>query len=174
MIEKPRIRIRWLIRRDMAEVMEIENQSFGHAWSEEDFLICLRERGVIGMVAEHAETCEILGFMIYQLDKERLHILSLAVDPKWMRLEVGTQMIRRLIDKLSQQRRKELVTIVRETNLQAQLFFRSLGFKAVATLRRYYEQTTEDGYRMRYRLKPEDDIYSPYAPNNRISGDVVT
>lgn len=173
MSEKPRIHVRWLIRRDMADVLEIENQSFEFAWSEEDFLVCLRERRVIGMVAEHAETNEILGFMIYQLDKERLHILNLAVDPKWRRLEIGTQMIRRLIDKLSQQRRKELVAIVRETNLQAQLFFRSLGFKAVATLRRYYEETTEDGYRMRCRLKPEDDIYSPYAPKNRIS-DVVT
>jgi ribosomal-protein-alanine N-acetyltransferase len=41
---------------------------------------------------------------------------------------------------------------VRETNLTAQLFFRSQGFKAVRVLRSYYEDSGEDAFLMQYRL----------------------
>jgi ribosomal-protein-alanine N-acetyltransferase len=39
---------------------------------------------------------------------------------------------------------------VRETNLPAQLFFRSLGFRAISVLKDFYQDTTEDAYLMHY------------------------
>lgn len=162
-----KVQIRWLIRRDMAEVLEIERSSFEFAWTEEDFLCCLRQRNCIGMVAEAAG--EIVGFMIYELHKDKLRILNFAVSTHVRKQGVGAQMVRRLIDKLSQQRRKEIVLDVRESNLIAQLFFRSQNFRAVGVMRNYYEDTTEDAYSMQYVLNPQDDIYSPYSPKNRIS-----
>jgi ribosomal-protein-alanine N-acetyltransferase len=42
------VQIRWMIRRDMPEVLEIERQSFEFSWTEEDFLCCLRQRNCIG------------------------------------------------------------------------------------------------------------------------------
>lgn len=162
-----KVQIRWLIRRDMAEVLDIERTSFEFAWTEEDFLCCLRQRNCIGMVAEAGG--EIVGFMIYELHKDKLRILNFAVGGPVRRQGVGAQMVRRLIDKLSQQRRKEIVLDVRERNLSAQLFFRHQGFRAVGVLRNYYEDTTEDAYSMQYVLHPQDDIYSPYSPRNRIS-----
>ena len=39
-----RVHIRWMIRRDMAEVLQTEQASFDFAWTEEDFLRCLRQR----------------------------------------------------------------------------------------------------------------------------------
>ncbi|MGH7129283.1 MAG: GNAT family N-acetyltransferase, partial [Planctomycetaceae bacterium] len=105
----------------MPEVLDIERHSFEHAWTEEDFLSCLRQRNCIGMVAEHNH--EIVGFMIYELHKSRLRILNFAVAPQLRRRGVGMQMVQRLVDKLSQQRRSEIVLEVRETNLDAQLFF---------------------------------------------------
>ena len=74
-----RVHIRWMIRRDMPEVLEIERASFEFPWFEEDFIRCLRQRNCIGMVAEHAE--RVVGFMIYELHKTRLHILNFAVAP---------------------------------------------------------------------------------------------
>ena len=44
--------IRWMIRRDMPEVLAVEGESFEFPWCEEDFLRCLRQRNCIGMVAE--------------------------------------------------------------------------------------------------------------------------
>jgi ribosomal-protein-alanine N-acetyltransferase len=43
---------------------------------------------------------------------------------------------------------------VRETNLDAQLFFRSMGFKAITVLHEFYEDTPEDAYLMQFRYRP--------------------
>jgi ribosomal-protein-alanine N-acetyltransferase len=160
-----KVQIRWLIRRDMSEVLEIERASFEFAWTEEDFLCCLRQRNCIGMVAEHNH--EIVGFMIYELHKSMLRILNFSVAPDARRKAVGGQMIGRLIDKLSQQRRKEIVLEVRETNLAAQMFFKNQNFRAVTVLRNHYDDTAEDAYYMLYRLAAESA--SPFVPHNRIS-----
>ena len=163
-----KLQIRWLIRRDMAEVLGIERASFEFTWSEEDFLCCLRQRNCIGMVAECDN--QIMGFMIYELHKSKLRILNFATASACRRQGVGRQMIRRLIDKLSQQRRKEIVVDVRENNLPAQLFFQSEQFRAVRVLRNYYDDTDEDAYVMRFRLSAvEEDRRSPFTLKNRIS-----
>ena len=156
-----KVQIRWLIRRDMPEVMEIENESFECSWSEEDFLCCLRQRNCIGMVAEYNH--RIVGFMIYELHKAKLHVLNFAVDPEFRRQAVGEQMVEKLVDKLSQQRRQEIVLEVRERNLRAQLFFKKMKFRAVLVLRHHYDDNDEDAYVMRYsRAEQEGDIY-PFA-----------
>ena len=46
------LHMRWMIRRDMPDVLKIENANFEFAWSEDDFIRCLRQRNCIGMVAE--------------------------------------------------------------------------------------------------------------------------
>ena len=91
------VHIRWMIRRDMPEVLDIENRSFEFAWTEEDFIRCLRQRNCIGMVAEHDE--RVVGFMIYELHKNRLHILNFAVHPDFRRRGVARGMVRKLIGK---------------------------------------------------------------------------
>ena len=148
--EQARVHIRWMIRRDMPEVLQIETQSFEFAWTEEDFLRCLRQRNCIGMVAEHGE--KVVGFMIYELHKAKLHILNFAVHPSWRRGGVGAQMVAKLISKLSSHRRTRITLEVRETNLGAQLFFRQQGFRAVRVMRCYYEDSGEDAFLMQYRL----------------------
>ena len=105
------------------------------------------------MVAEYDE--RVVGFMIYEFHKARIHVLNLAVDPSYRRHGVGSQMVAKLIAKLSPQRRNRVVLEVRETNLAAQLFFRENGFRAVSVLRRFYADTPEDAYVMQHRYRAE-------------------
>lgn len=141
--------VRWLIRRDLEDVLEIERSSFEHYWTEEDFLCCLKQRNCIGMVAETADDDRlIVGYMVYELNKGELHLLNFAVHPQWRRQGVGAAMVRKLVDKLAQTRRREIRVEVRDGNLPAQLFFRHQGFVATNVLRGYYEDTTEDAYVM--------------------------
>lgn len=160
-----RVHIRWMIRRDMPEVLAIEQEGFEFPWSEEDFIRCLRQRNCIGMVAEHDE--RVIGFMIYELHKTRLHILNFAVNRACRRRGIGTQMVSKLIGKLSSQRRTRIMLEVRETNLDAQLFFRGSGFRAVSVLRSYYDDTPEDAYLMQYRHAGEES--EMILPFNRIT-----
>ena len=145
------IHIRWMIRRDLPEVLQVEKESFEFPWSEDDFLRCLRQRNCIGMVAGHED--RIVGYMIYELHRSRLHILNFAVSPQVRRHKVGEQMVRKLVGKLSPQRRTRVQLEVRETNLSAQLFFRSQGFRAVSVMRNFYEDSPEDAYLMQYRYR---------------------
>lgn len=147
---KTHVHVRWMIRRDMPSVMLIEGESFEFPWSEEEFIRVLRQRDCIGMVAEIGE--EIAGFMIYELHKNRIHILSFAVHPYFRRERVGTLMVGKLISKLAFQRRNRIALEVRETNLPAQLFFQKLGFRANRILKDYYEDHNEDAYIMEYRI----------------------
>jgi [ribosomal protein S18]-alanine N-acetyltransferase len=130
--EQARVHIRWMIRRDMPEVLRAEQLSFEYAWTE------------------HGE--KVVGFMIYELHKNKLHILNFAVHPSWRRAAVGAQMVAKLISKLSSHRRTRITLEVRETNLVAQLFFSKQEFRAVRVLRAFYEDSGEDAFLMEYRF----------------------
>ncbi len=163
------VHIRWMIRRDMQAVLEIESSNFEFAWSEEDFIRCLRQRNCIGMVAEHED--RVVGFMIYELHKNRLHILNFAVSADCKRQGIGRSMVSKLMGKLSHDRRNRIMLEVRETNLDAQLFFRGLGFRAVSVLRDFYDDSTEDAYLMQYRYQPTaDELAHPGSRISRLAG----
>lgn len=164
-----RVRIRWMIRRDMPEVLDIEEESFDFPWPEESFIRCLRQRNCIGMVAEYED--RVVGFMIYELHKNRIHVVNFAVAADCRCCGVGSQMVAKLITKLSAQRCSRILLAVRETNLSAQLFFRESGFRAVSVLQDYYENTPEDAYLMQYRYQSTQEKQevnnSPDAERNK-------
>jgi [ribosomal protein S18]-alanine N-acetyltransferase len=165
--EQLKVHIRWMIRRDMPEVLQTEQESFEYSWTEEDFLKCLRQRNCIGMVAEHND--KVVGFMIYELHKAKLHVLNFAVHPSFRRIGVGRQMVTKLAGKLSSHRRTKVTLAVRETNLPAQLFFKALEFKAVRVLRGYYEDSGEDAFLMQYRIANDTSLDEADEPVNRIA-----
>ncbi len=126
--------IRWLIRRDMDDVLDIEKRCFAwpDGWSEEMFLKLLRQRNCIGTVTtEEAQFGNVVGFMIYELHQKRLELLRFAVHPDQQRKGYGAAMMQRLIDKLDQQRRDVVGVDVPEHNVGTQLFLSQCGFKAV-------------------------------------------
>lgn len=147
---KSTIHIRWMIRRDMESVLAIEESSQEFHWLEEEFLHHLRQRNCTGMLAELRG--ETVGYMIYELHKNRLGLLKFVVDPRYRMLGVGFAMMETLIGKLSSDRRNRITLEVRETNLAAQKFLRRMGFRAISVLRNHYEQTAEDAYVMQYRF----------------------
>lgn len=146
----PPLHIRWMIRRDMPEVLEIEKWSFEFPWSEQEFISCLRQRNAIGMVAEHDE--QIIGFMIYELNKNQLNLFKFAVKREFRRRGAGRAMAQKLIGKLSPQRRNTVEIILRETNLAAQIFFKAMGFRATAVLPDHFDNQ-DAGFKFRYRLE---------------------
>jgi ribosomal-protein-alanine N-acetyltransferase len=143
-----RTSIRWMIRRDIPQVVQAEQAIYDFAWTEEDFLRCLRQCNCIGMVAVLDE--QVVGYMIYELNRSEIAVLNLAVHPRFRRRGVGGQMVAKLVSKLSPQGRTKIRLEVRESNLDAQLFFRQHGFKAVHVLRDHFEDTGEDAYLMEY------------------------
>lgn len=137
------VQIRWIVRRDYEEVLAIEQASFASPWTMTDVLTFMSQRNNIGMVAEFQE--KIVGYFLYELHKEALRVVDFAVAPAFRREGVGRQMVARLLRKLSQQRRTEVVLEVSERNLAAQVFFRKMGFLAVGVLKNFYKDCDDDG-----------------------------
>lgn len=144
-----KVHIRHMIRRDMPAVLDIEESSYEFPWSEEEFIRCLRQRNIIGMVAECNDS--VVAFVIYEFHKNRLHVLDLAVDSRFRRQGIGRNILERLKSKISHERRNRIALEIRERNVVGQLFFQSCGYRAVSVLREFWDDTDEDAYVMEYR-----------------------
>ena len=148
-----RVHIRWMIRRDMPEVLDIEHDGFEFPWTEKEFVAFLKRWNCIGMVAEHED--RVVGFMAYSLYKYRCKLCNLAVAADCRGRGVGRQMVAKMQGKLTPSRRRFLDVMVRESNLPALLFFKHHGFQAGSVVHQPYEEIAEDGYAMRYQLNPK-------------------
>lgn len=150
--------VRWLIRKDLKAVLVIEQACFEYPWSEEDFKSALRQRDhdCIGMVAELDD--KLVGYMIYELFDDRIELTNLAVAPKHQAHGIGAILIGKLKDKLAPPQapnRLQIVTEVRDTNLNAQLFFRAMGFRATSVVATPYTDCDDDSYRFEFPIDSE-------------------
>ena len=164
------VHLRWMIRRDMSKVMDIENSSFEEPLEEEAIINLLRQRNAIGMVAEKDSL--IIGFMIYKLNKKFIYVVDLVVAKECRRANIGSQLVKKLKEKLGQQRRCSLVIDVPEDHLSAQLFLKSHNFVATDIIQnRWFHAETE--YRMKYNLPDEDNeiekLIALFQRRNRIT-----
>lgn len=141
--------LRWMIRRDLASVTAI-----GRA-PEELYVNLLRQRDVIGMVAE--VDGEVVGYMLYRvLPKEHtLVLLLLRVAEGKRRQGFGKNLLDKLKQKLTGDRYRAVVADVEEEDLDSQLFMRAVGFEAVAIVElpdNLFGLKTPVCYRFQYRF----------------------
>lgn len=143
-----RYHTRWMIRRDMPEVLQTELLHSVNSWSEQDFVSTLRKRNCIGMVAEAGE--RVVGYMVYELHQEKIVLLKMsALDNN---PNVLDSLITKLLGKLASHRRTAVEMTVHELdNPLIQALARN-RFGARGVERRAYGDS--DGYFFEYRLKP--------------------
>ena len=146
--------IRWLIRNDLDDVMAIERSSFAKPWTRKEIHVALAQRNCIGCVYDVDR--EVRGYMLYDLQRGSLTICNLAVHPDYRRQGIATALIQRLKDKLSQDRRTHITTMVSEHNTDAQLWLRSCGFRCIRVHRGHFG-ATHDGYEFVYSLRMHRD-----------------
>lgn len=131
----------------LASVLKIEEDSYSSSvWQYEDFLAVFEEKGVAGVVA--VRDGEVIGFAIVCIRKTGIELYNLAVRPKSRRIRVGADIIGYIVAKALTTKVRGLVIhmTVREHNLPAQMFLKSLGFMYTHTVASFYEDTGEDAY----------------------------
>lgn len=152
-----RVHVRWLIRRDLPSVLDIEKDSFPYPWDEREFLYQVRQRHVVMLVAEHVRTEKILGYMVYNLRQDSIDLINFAVHPGYRRRSIGAQMVAKLISKLSSKRRNHVTLCVSEKNDPAHHFFKSQGFRATGVFRNFFGDQREDAYQFEYRFSNDSE-----------------
>lgn len=148
MSKRRKVHCRFMIRSDMPEVFTIELQSFADPWTEEDFIKVLRQRNCIAMVAESG-TGIIFGYVVYELLKDRMSILNIAVHPYCRRQSIGSQLFDKLLAGMGS-RRTNLDLMCSEHNLGGQLFFSACGMIAASTDHSWFDDGTA-AYKFIYR-----------------------
>jgi ribosomal-protein-alanine N-acetyltransferase len=155
LLQKPSIR--WFIRRDLDAVLEIEMFSGELLMKKEDILILLRKINVVGLVAEIDG--KIVGYIIYELYKDYIHIINLVVHYDFRRKRIGETLIERIKQKIENFNKRKYIQIeVRESNLGAHLFLKKNCFKANEVKRNWFQDdvideiptSTEDAYSFFY------------------------
>lgn len=144
-----KVQMRWFIKADMREVLEMERACFRCPWTRDDFLAVAKPSNVMFLVAEAHK--QLVGYVIYELQEDSLRVLNLAVDPEWQREGVGWRMLERLKGRLAIGNRKFILADVCEYNLDAQLFFSYCGFRAIGVVADCFDDGSA-AYRFRYSL----------------------
>ncbi len=144
------VNITWTTSIDFQRIADIEQDSFEDGRDAKQVEADLRPTNRISMTAIHYE--RTVGFILYELYKNRIEIVRFAVHPDFRRQGVGRQLLDKLKGKLSTCRRRTLTLDVRETNLAAQLFLKKQGFRAYRVARNHYDDPQEDAYFMQYAL----------------------
>ncbi len=136
-----------MFQKHMTAVLNIEKESFEHFWVERDFVRFLRKRDCLGRVVMIGDM--VVGYVIYKLGRRKLHLLNFVVTSAYRRKGIGTQTIDALLEENFSSDKHVMVTVnVRSSNLDGQLFFKAIGFKAINVLRGFYKN--EDAYRFFY------------------------
>lgn len=145
------VHMRWMCRQDLRAVLAIEEASFEFPWAADDFIACGSSMQTVMRVAEWR--AEPVGYVVYERFPKRLQVLNLAVEPRYRRQDIGRQIMHDLKGKLETGNRSRITLECRERNLQGQLFFREMGFRAVSILKDFYDDTPEDAYLFQFRLR---------------------
>ena len=139
------VHIRWMIVQDLPQVLAIESEVFeDDAWDGEEFKRWLKQRCVIGLVAEHDG--EVVGYCVYEMTgnttggktKARV-VVNFVVAPEWQRNGVGRQIISKLVERYT----GPVIFEVSEYDLSMHLFLRAVGFRAKRVVRDYFESGSD-------------------------------
>lgn len=144
-----RTRLRPVQDEDVPALLKIEREAFEFPWTPEEFEYCLRSQNCGGFLVERGGIP--LGYLFYETRRRSFRLLSVAVAKSARRQKLGSRLTWKLKSKANLQR-PQIVCAVRERNVPAQLFLRSLGFQAEWIAKNYYSETNEDAYRMTLRV----------------------
>lgn len=145
---------RAMLESDLEDIAKIERESFPYPLSLDNFRVGLEHKSVSGLVVEIGDQ-QLVAYALFLLEKERLVILTMAVDPGFRREGIGKYLLKALTDKLGE-KRPRLIYMLRETNDSGIQFLRKMGLVATELVRNPYPVGDEDGIIFTYTIDEMD------------------
>lgn len=138
---------RRMVATDLDEVMRVEKLAFSHPWSTALFERELEHDWSTILLAEEPGQDGkplLLGFVIFWLVHDEVHVLNVAVDPKHRRRGVARALLCECLRR-GQVHGAVLATLeVRKSNAGALALYGGLGFRQVGVRPNYYVDEGED------------------------------
>jgi len=146
LVEDNPLGVRKMTREDLPAVIALQQAAFKSPWSPELLKRELdHEWSTILLVEGSLEsTPELLGFAVFWVVHDELHILNVATDPRARRRGVARTVMNASLAR-ARERKCTLATLeVRRTNEPALALYKSLGFRPVGIRPNYYADEHED------------------------------
>ncbi len=143
----PNLRIRRMQADDLPAMMAIERVAFRNPWSSELVRRELTHEWSTILLAEEATPegqMRLLGFSIFWLVQDELHILNLATAPEHRHRGVARAVLTATLQEARDRRCTVATLEVRRSNEPALNLYRSFGFRAVGIRPNYYVEEGED------------------------------
>jgi ribosomal-protein-alanine N-acetyltransferase len=125
---------------DIPVIVDIEAESFPDPWGGTTFMEILEYSPTTFFVADTGKN--IAGFIAGGLEDtgEEIygHICNLAVTGSWRRSGIGRDLVRRLENQFLVEGASGVQLEVRLSNLPAQKFYRTIGYREVFQIAQYY------------------------------------
>ncbi len=139
--------IRRMQPEDLAAVMSIQRVAFRNPWSTELVRRELTHEWSTILLAEEPTpegSMRLLGFSIFWLVQDELHILNVATAPEHRHRGVARAVLSATLDEARDHRCTVATLEVRRSNEAALNLYRSFGFRAVGIRPNYYVEEGED------------------------------
>ncbi len=147
------LRLRRMEPTDLDRVMEVEGHAFAHPWSRE---LVRRELdhdwSTILLAHEDRDGGALLGFVIFWVVHDEVHVLNVAVDPPVRRRGVARTLLAELLDRARAGGCALATLEVRRSNQGAIGLYAALGFRQVGVRPKYYADENEDALIMTLEL----------------------
>lgn len=149
------LRIVPMRKRDLAQVMAVEQEVFPEPWSLNVFISELAQRrGRVYRVGKVAKT--VVGYFGLMFVEDEAHVSTIAVSTPFQRHGIATLFMLDSV-RLARENAVRRVTLeVAVSNERAISLYRRFGFGPVGVRKGYYQATGEDAY-----LMVAEDVDSP-------------
>ena len=137
------MRIREMREEDAAQAARLERLVFARPWSEQALRESLKHKGYIFAAAE--EEGKICGYCGLQTVLEEGEITNVAVLPEYQGRQIGTELIRWILERAAEAGVTKIYLEVRESNERAIHLYQKFGFEKVGARKGFYEAPREDG-----------------------------
>jgi [ribosomal protein S18]-alanine N-acetyltransferase len=141
------MKIDYMEKGDIDQVLEIEQASFSMPWSRNLFLSEFRSPLVSTLMVALADdplSRRVIGYIVYWLAADEMHILNLATASGWRRHGIAKQLVLAALKRAYQKDAKRAFLEVRASNNAAQRLYSNLGFTGMSVRRAYYDSPIED------------------------------
>ena len=145
------ITIDWMKKEDIDQVLAIERDSFSMPWSRNLFLSEFRSPLVSTLMVALADdplSRRVIGYIVFWLVAEEMHILNLATAPEQRRQGVAKKLVLAALKRAYQQGATRAFLEVRASNDAAQRLYSNLKFTGTSVRRGYYDSPIEDAVMM--------------------------
>ncbi len=142
--------------RDIDAVAAIEQAAYTSPWTRTMFESELWETPFsFPYVVREEANRRIVGYVLFWLVYDELHLMNLAVDPVWRRKGIGQELLRFALETGARRAVLTATLEVRASNLPAQSLYKKLGFYQDGIRRGYYREPKEDALLFRCDLNQE-------------------